>query len=244
MVDHTSSFSAASAPRSITSSKSYRSFETGRTSTLPSLQNKGYLDENDQLEPLIEDDPSSFDLVAAPTGEVNGYSLETRSEQLFSKEHLKIIFEEPSLLLQFTAFLSTHRPRSVPILIYFLDATKALKAIRYANAVAEALEPLDGHDFTTVAARPTVNQILEDKANQAFDVLVRDDLPAYITHIYVRIVSTTIQKRITGTLAPHLRETSEGLAEVFCLTDPSRPDNPIVFASEGLRSSDTHPFKT
>lgn len=37
-----------------------------------------------------------------------------------------------------------------------------------------------------------------------------------------------------GTLPPHLREASEGLAEVFCLTDPSRPDNPIVFASEGL----------
>lgn len=35
-----------------------------------------------------------------------------------------------------------------------------------------------------------------------------------------------------GTLPPHLREQSEGLAEVFCLTDPSRSDNPIVFASE------------
>jgi len=33
-------------------------------------------------------------------------------------------------------------------------------------------------------------------------------------------------------LAPHLREASEGLAEVFCLTDPSRADNPIVFVSE------------
>lgn len=39
-----------------------------------------------------------------------------------------------------------------------------------------------------------------------------------------------------GTLAPHLREASEGLAEVFCLTDPSRPDNPIVFASEGMQA--------
>lgn len=35
-----------------------------------------------------------------------------------------------------------------------------------------------------------------------------------------------------GTLPPHLKEQSEGLAEVFCLTDPSRSDNPIVFASE------------
>lgn len=29
-----------------------------------------------------------------------------------------------------------------------------------------------------------------------------------------------------------MREQSEGLAEVFCLTDPSRSDNPIVFSSE------------
>lgn len=42
-----------------------------------------------------------------------------------------------------------------------------------------------------------------------------------------------VLKLYAGTLAPHLREASEGLAEVFCLTDPSRPDNPIVFASEG-----------
>lgn len=27
---------------------------------------------------------------------------------------------------------------------------------------------------------------------------------------------------------------SEGLAETFCLTDPSRLENPIIFASEGM----------
>lgn len=27
---------------------------------------------------------------------------------------------------------------------------------------------------------------------------------------------------------------SEGLAETFCLTDPSRRDNPIIFASDGM----------
>ena len=65
------------------------------------------------------------------------------------------------------------------------------------------------------------------------------DLPAYITQMYIRVVSLSIAHRITGTLSPNLRDASEGLAEVFCLTDPSRPDNPIVFASEGsyLQSS-------
>ena len=82
-------------------------------------------------------------------------------------------------------------------------------------------------------APASANVALEHKANQAFDALVREDLPAYVTQMYIQIVSLSISQRITGVLAPHLREASEGLAEVFCLTDPSRPDNPIVFASEG-----------
>lgn len=73
---------------------------------------------------------------------------------------------------------------------------------------------------------------LEQKANSAFDALVVDDLPAYIAHQYTQVVSVSIAKRVTGTLPAHLREASEGLAEVFCLTDPSRTDNPIVFASD------------
>lgn len=201
---------------------------------LPPLQAKGPPDELDQLDPLTEDDPHSFDLVM-PAGDGHQlFSLEERSQQLFSREHLQVVFLDPALLLKFTAFLSTHRPQSVPILIYYLDALKALKAISYANAIAEALQPIEGYDFASHPARATVNSTIEDKAAQAFDVLVREDLPAYITHIYIQVVSLSITRRITGTLPPHLREASEGLAEVFCLSDPARPDNPIVFASEGM----------
>jgi hypothetical protein len=194
------------------------------------------LDEFDQLEPLNEEDidPGSFDLVAPPEAKVKQYSLETRSEQLFSTEHLQVIFSDPSLLLRFAAFLSHFRTSSIPVLIYYLDAMKALKAISYFNATAEALEPILGFDFTTTTAKPTVNAELEQKSRQAFNAMVREDLPAYITHAYTQTVSLSIQRRITGTLPSHLREASEGLAEVFCLTDPSRPDNPIVFASEGM----------
>lgn len=200
---------------------------------LTPLQTRGPADDSVGFEPLEEDDPQSYDLVLPPIKGRTSFSLEARSEQLFSREHLQLIFSDPSLLLRFTAFLSTHRAQSVPLLIYYLDAIKALKAIAYANAVAEALDPITGHDFTLHPARHTVNSILEEKALKAFDVMVHEDLPAYITYLYVGIVSLSISRRVTGTLAPHLREASEGLAEVFCLTDPSRPDNPIIFASEG-----------
>ncbi|KAF1841649.1 uncharacterized protein K460DRAFT_170803 [Cucurbitaria berberidis CBS 394.84] len=228
----------STAPNGLRSSaNSIMSYESSAPSVtnygLTPLQHKGHVEEGDRLSPLLEDDPKSFDLVQAPAENApKKYSLETRSDQLFSKEHLEAIFRNTASLLRFTSFLSTARPKSVPVLIYYLDALKALRAINYANAVAEALEPIDNLEFTENPARPTMNAVLEEKANDAFEVLVRDDLPAFITHIFIQVVSISIWNRVTGNLPPLLRETSEGLAEVFCLTDPSRTDNPIIFASE------------
>ena len=246
-VEQYSGSSAPSTPRSQSHSwpESAISYETGVSSThiLPALQVKEGVNENDRLEPVLEDDPASFDLVPQAEGGGKGFQLENRSDIMFSREHLQEIFKDRTLLLQFTSFLSAHRPQSISILIYYLDALKALRAIAYANFLADSLETIDRYEFANEKAGPTINSALEEKANQAFETLVRDDLPAYITHTFIQVVSLSIQRRITGTLAPHLRESSEGLAEVFCLTDPSRPDNPIVFASEGkyIRAVAEHP---
>lgn len=212
------------------------SIRTMATSILPPLQTKGQTDEKDVLEPLPEEeyDPASFDLVAPVPEGGKQYSLEIRSLQLFSTAHLRVIFEDPAMLMKFTTFLSRYRRSSIPVLIYYLDAVKAMKAITYANAIAEALEPIPGFEFSQNIASTTANKGLEEKIARAFQVLVDEDLPAYITHIWTRTVTASISKRISGTLPLHLREASEGLAEVFCLTDPSRHDNPIVFASEGI----------
>jgi len=217
-------------------------YATTDTSLLPALQTKGAGDE-DALEPLLEEDiePGSFDLVVPGRGDGGLYSLEERSDLLFSKEHLAVIFDDPALLQLFTTFLCTTRPSSVPLLIYYLDALKALKAISYSNAVIEALEPIEGHGFSAGLAAATVNESLQAKANASFEALAREDLPAYITHVWIQTVSVSIKKRITGTLPAHLRDMSEGLAEVFCLTDPSRHDNPIVFASEGRQPKPHRP---
>ncbi|KAF9638505.1 hypothetical protein BFW01_g9402 [Lasiodiplodia theobromae] len=217
------------------SADSVMSYETKATSsvgTIPPLQAKNGPEEEDRLEPLLEDDPANFDLVAPAEHGSKDYSLETRSEEILSKEHLQAIFSDPALLNKFTSFLSAYKPKSLPLLIYYLDALKAIRAINYANAVAEALEPIEDLEFTSHPARPTTNSVLEEKAQRAFDQLVQEDLPAYVSYVWVQVVSFSIQMRITGTLPPHLREASEGLAETFCLTDPSRKDNPIIFASE------------
>ncbi|OHE92421.1 hypothetical protein CORC01_12282 [Colletotrichum orchidophilum] len=186
------------------------------------------------LEPLAEEEvePGSFDLVIPSHGDNGQYSLETRSELLFSRDHLQAIFDDYILLQRFTDFLHYARPNSLPLFTYYLDCLKALRAIAYANAIAGGLDSLPEHDFSMENTESTINSSLQKKAEAAFDVLVQQDLPAYITHIWIQTVSVSIKRRVTGTLPVQLREMSEGLAEVFCLTDPSRHDNPIVFASE------------
>ncbi|KAM0581379.1 hypothetical protein ACHAPW_008554 [Verticillium nonalfalfae] len=202
-------------------------------SQLYALITKG-LGDDDLLEPIPDEElePGSFDLVAPDQGISRQHSLETRSEVLFSKEHLKGIFSDYVLLQKFTDFLAETRRESLPLLTYYLDSMKALRAIAYANAISRALDATDGHDFTSEGPGKTTNTALEKKAEAAFEALTREDLPAYITHLWTQTVSVSIKRRITGTLPVQLREMSEGLAEVFCLTDPSRRDNPIVFASE------------
>ena len=206
----------------------------GTVNGLAPLQDHDAVDEAAGYDPVSEDNPASFDLLA-PTDEDQRkeYSLEKRAQTLFSREHLQVIFNDSSLLFKFTAFLTTQRPQSLPTLVHYLDSLKAIRAIHYANAILEGLDVVNGQDFTSHPVAATVNSSLEQRANTAFDALAREDLPAYITHLYIQIVSLSITKRVTGSLAPRLRDASEGLAEVFCLTDPSRPDNPIVFSSEG-----------
>ena len=166
--------------------------------------------------------------------------LEKRSELLFSREHLQLILADSILSLKFSDFLRTYRPDSVPILAYYLDAVKALKTIRYAEAIIKGLEPIPGHAFTSEANSATMAWVMEDKADRALDVLVKDDLPAFIAYIYVRTVDVALVDRVTGNENLGSRGIANGLAEVFVLSDPSRPDNPIVFTSEGKQIR--HPY--
>lgn len=196
--------------------------------------------EPEGLDPLSGEDlePGCFDLVMPDTHEQNEvtpkargkHKLEVRSELLFSNLHLQAIFADPLHLHRFSNYLYRHRPASIPLLTYYLDALKALRAIDYGNAVLHNLSQLTDFNFThePIQAPPVENNVLREKAETAFDILVQEDLPMYITHNWIQTVSMSIRQRIMGN--PH--HESEGLAEVFCITDPSRPDNPIVFMSE------------
>ena len=192
------------------------------------LQGKG---RDEDVTPKVQQEDYDLATTVEETDETS--SLKSFSELLFSGEHLKSIFADSSSLLSFNTFLSEYRPHSVPILIYYLDASKALKAFNRANAIAEGLGSVPGHGFTSIPTKSRVNPVLEEKAKKAFDMLVQEDLPAYITHIYVQLAKSSMLKRVTTSTFPVSQEGPEGLSDVFCLTEPSRPDNPIVFVSEG-----------
>ncbi|KAI0433369.1 hypothetical protein F5Y09DRAFT_84556 [Xylaria sp. FL1042] len=204
-------------------------------SHLPVPQNLN-LAGHDGLRPLTteEIDPTSFDLVAPLEAPQPPCSLEAKAELLLSIEHLKVIFDDPNHMQNFTDFLYAIKPEAVPRFYYYLTLVKASKAIDYANAIIGELPDLKIVPSVELPPNETISKPLIDMANKVLVGLAQEDLPAYVTHVWTRIVNTTIKQRIKNASSPTLCNVSEGLAEVFCLTDPSRNDDPILFASEGF----------
>ncbi|CAK1356755.1 Phototropin-2 [Cercospora beticola] len=180
------------------------------------------------------DDPKSFSIfrpVERTLG--NGkYSLEERAEQLFSADHLRVILEDARSLSLFSAYLRVYRPTRAGLLAYYWDALKAIRAMNYARAIMQQLSEKDAPAIVTNPPSAFVDDKLSEAASEIFEELLREDLPAYVCHIYTRVVSASIERRISGALSTRLRDPSNGLAEVFVLSDPSQPGHPIVLASE------------
>ncbi|KAL6718089.1 hypothetical protein ACLMJK_004174 [Lecanora helva] len=167
--------------------------------------------------------------------------LEQRAELLFSRQHLQLILADPKLSISFTDFLRTYRPDTVQILAYYLDVIKALKTIKYAESIIHGIEPVPGHEFTTEANSATMAWVLDDKADRALDILAKDDLPAFIAYVYVRTVDVALVDRVTGREGHKSHDIADGLAEVFVLSDPAKPDNPILFTSEEFHKMTGYP---
>ena len=175
------------------------------------------------------DNAQNFDLKPPPNSKVK--NVDTLSEQIFSGDHLRVILKDPSFFLRFTAFLNRYRPHSAPILVRYLEAQKAIKAVEYANALAETMRPISGEHSSPCPAA-SIDPRFEARSKRSFESLVDDALPAYITNCLTKVVTESMVREITGQGMPVMRELVGGLAEVFCLADPSIKDCPIVYASE------------
>ena len=176
------------------------------------------------------DNVQNFDLKPPPPNS-KVKNIDTLSESLFSGDHLRVILKDPSFFLRFTAFLNRYRPHSAPILVRYLEAQKAMKAVEYANALADTIRPTPGEHSSPCPAA-SIDPRFEASSNRSFDTLVNEVLPAYITNCLTKVVTESMVREITGQGMPVMRELVGGLAEVFCLADPSVKDCPIVYASE------------
>jgi PAS domain-containing protein len=172
----------------------------------------------------------SFDLKAPPPS-IPRMDAETLSERLFSESHLNVILCEYKLCASFTSYINTYRSHLAPIFARHQAIQKAKAAIDYANAVAENL-PTGKHHSTQDTRAATPDASFEEQAKRAVNELTDDALPGYVTYRLVQVVTDCLVKEIMGNNSPVMTDLTEGLAEVYCMTDPSLPDNPIVYASE------------
>jgi hypothetical protein len=204
-------------------------------SPLPSMPMASHSSDPQSRSESPHDYDSNFNL-APPPPKHDLTTIDGLSERLFSDDHLHLILRDPTHFLRFTTFINKHRLKTAPLLSRYLETQKAIKAIEYANAVAETIHalPQDHSSFAPCAAA-MLDGRFEARSRRAFEALVNDGLSSYITRVLVDAVSDTMVKEITGNTLPIMRDLVGGLAEVFCLTDPSQKDNPIVYASEGMR---------
>ncbi|KAJ5520734.1 PAS-associated C-terminal [Penicillium fimorum] len=228
--------SPTSSTRDVHSSASNRSLRRNFIiNELPVLQQKNPSKGSEQFNPIIKEiEESSFDLVAPYEGEAAPlHTLEQQADLMFCSDHMLATLSNPRYLARFRDFLAHECPESLSTLNYYLNASKSLKAIEYANALVRlAVDmPASGIETAEHPVGPTVNIALEQRVRAALDVLTAEELPAFITSTYINITGKLVEERVRGTLQDKFQGTADALAEVFCLTDPSRPDNPIIFAS-------------
>lgn len=177
----------------------------------------------------VDDLDDSYNLKPPLPLTLQQYGLEALTARFFSVEHLDLILRDYALALRFMRFLEQYRPQHTDSLKQYAQSRKAVIAVEYANAIAYQLQALPGHPPFVAA---TLDERFEASTKRIVEDLVEEALPAYLTHRLVSLVTDTLVKEITGNSAPIMHELVPSLAEVYCISDPSIPDNPIVYASE------------
>ncbi|KAL9638179.1 MAG: hypothetical protein Q9164_001714 [Protoblastenia rupestris] len=161
--------------------------------------------------------------------------LDKLSGLLFSRQHLQFVLEDQNMSNEFKAFVHTHRPGSVPLLARYINLDKALKSITYAEAIMQGLEAVEGHPFTKEASRVAMPWVIQGQIDKALDFFLIDDFRAFIAHFYVKIAVSALADSVMGDQNQADSGMADGLAEVFVLSDPARPDNMIIYSSEGFQ---------
>lgn len=175
-----------------------------------------------------EDETDSYNLKPPPSTTTHD-NIEALTLRFFSVDHLDSILRDYSLASRFARFLEQYRPQHAETLQQYAELKKAIAAVEYANAIARQVKSRGASPQLRAAK---LDEHFESMSKKIVEDLVEEALPAYLTYRLVSLVTDTLVKEITGNSAPLLTELIPSLAEVYCITDPSLPDNPIVYASE------------
>lgn len=203
----------------------------GRSASPPSVFDRPDDSQERETEPTTQgsDDPGAYDL-KPPAPSISHENIEELGNRFFSPDHLDTILRDRNAGPRFVRFLNEYRPRHATTLTHYIESRKAITAVEYANAIAQQI-PTDEHESRHFAA--TLDEAFAAKSQRILEDLIEEALPAFLTHRMVALVTDSLVKAITGEGVPLMKEMIPNLAEVFCISDPSLQDNPIVYASEG-----------
>ena len=205
---------------------------SGNGSASPPSVFDGPEEQHERVTPTTQasDEREAYDL-KAPAPNVSHANIEELAGRFFSTDHLHTILRDHNAGPRFLRFLHEYKPQHSTTLTHYIESRKAITAVAYANAIAEHI-PTDEGESPHIAA--TLDDAFTAKSQSILEDLIEDALPAYLTHRMVALITDCLVKAITGEGTPVMKDMIPDLAEVFCISDPSLPDNPIVYASEGM----------
>ena len=205
-------------------------------------------------------DEISYDLQAPPlppgTAAATGALAEQLALKVLGPAHLARILTTPRPLSLFADFLAGRGDSAIGTLVRYLDAKKALKALAYSNAIAGALavrnealelrrdaafagllEELAGyvtHSVVDVVSRLVARRITGAASTGAGHTSAANAANANASLSGEFCGTADGEAGADGGGDGVVPAADDGLGECFCLTDPRRPDNPIIFMSEGF----------
>jgi hypothetical protein len=86
----------------------------------------------------MQEDIQSYDLRPAPMPKRYSLGIETTVELLYGEQHLQSILKDKKLRGEFVTFLAQRMPSQMVHMIRLSDNEKAIAAMTYANAIAQA----------------------------------------------------------------------------------------------------------
>ena len=182
-------------------------------------------------EQAMEEDIQSYDLRPPPAPKRYSVGVENTVDLLYGEPHLQSILKDKKLRSEFVTFIAQRMQSQMVHMIRLAENEKAVAAITYANAIAQAQRPMTGSQQPAVAA--VISEQFQQDGQRTFGMLLAEALPAYIAHVLTNEVMRYMEKQIPRMRTSNMdQQPVKGISEVFCLTDPNMKDHPIIYASK------------